>query len=106
MIAAYTMVSTQTRRRAAAREKLAQLERTIATELPQELSRLPGQYGSSDVNSYFRKAVKSAAHGGGRGKDGHQKKAAAVPKTRQRAVITTTGFTDDGHPTILGATRG
>ena len=106
MIAAYTMVSTQTRRLAAAREKLAQLERTIVTELPQELSRLPDQYGFSAVNFPFRKAVRSAAHGGGRKKGGRPKKAAAAPKTRQRAAITTTGFTDDGHPTILAATRG
>lgn len=99
------MVTTQFKEIEAAREKLARPERTIATELPQELSRLPEQHGFSDVNS-FLKAVKSAAHGGGRGKAGRPKKAAAVPKTRKRAVITTAGFTDDGHPTILSATRG
>jgi hypothetical protein len=32
-------------------------------------------------------------------------KAAVVPKVRKRADITIIGFTDDGHPTILAATR-
>ena len=102
---AYTMVTTQIKELAAAREKLAQPERTIATELPQELSRLSEQYGFSHVNSCL-KGDKSAAHGGDRKKAGRPKKAAAVPKTHTRAVFTTTGCTDDGHPTILAATRG
>ena len=100
------MVTTQTKKLAAAREKLTPLERTIATELPQELSRLPEQFGFSDVNCSFPKAVRSAAYGGDRKIAGRPKTAGAVPKTRKRAVITTTGFTDDGHPTILAATRG
>jgi hypothetical protein len=99
------MVTTQIKELAAAREKLAQPERTVANELPQELSRLPEQYGFSDVNP-FLKGGRSAAHGGGRKKAGRPMKAAAVPQTRKRAVMTTTGFTDDGHPTILAATRG
>ena len=102
MMTAHSMVTTQVKELAAAREKLAQPERTVATELPQELAKLPGQYGFSDVNS-FLKGVKSAAHGGGRKKAGRTKKAAAVPKSRKRAVMTTTGFMDDGHPTILAA---
>jgi len=81
------MVTTQIKELAAAREKLAGLERSIATELPQELSRLPEQYGFPDVKS-FLKAVKSATSGGGRKKAGRPKKAAAAPKTRKRAVIT------------------
>jgi len=102
---AYSMVSTQIKELAAAREQLAQLERTVATELPQELSRLPEQFGFSDVNSFLQ-PVQSAAHGGGRKKAGRPKKAAAVPKTRKRAAITTTSFTDDGHPTILAPLAG
>lgn len=102
---AYTMVTTRIKELAAAREKLAQPERTIATELPQELSRLSEPYGFSPLNSCL-KGVKSAALGGDRKKGGRPKKAAAVPKTRTRAVITTTGFTDDGHPTILATPRG
>jgi hypothetical protein len=89
----------------AAREKSAQRGRTVANELPQELSRLPGQYGFSDENSCLQ-GVKSAAHGGGRGIAGRPRKGAAIPKARQRAIITTTGFTDDGHPTIMAGTRG
>ena len=81
------MVTTQIKELAAAREKLAELERAVATELPQELAGLHEQYGFSDVNS-FLKAVKSAARGSGRKKAGRPKKAAAVPKTRKRAVIT------------------
>ena len=80
------MVTTQIKELAAARAKLAQLELEVATELPQELSGLPEQYGFSDVNS-FLKAVKSAARGGGRKKVGRPKKV-VVPKTRKRAVIT------------------
>jgi hypothetical protein len=102
---ACTMVTSQINRIAAAGEKPARPERTVANELPQELSKLPEQYGFSDVNS-FLKGIKSAAHGGGRGKVGRPKQAAAVPKTRKRAVMTTIGFTDDGHPTILAATSG
>jgi hypothetical protein len=99
------MVTTQSKELAAAREKPAQPERTVATELPQELSRLREQNECSDVNSSL-KGGKSAAHGGGRKKAGRPKQAAAGPKTRKRAVTTTTGFTDDGHPTILAATPG
>ena len=105
MMADDTMVTPQIKERAAAREKLAEPERTVATELPQELSRLPEPDGFSDVNP-FLKGGRSAAHGGGRKKAGRAKKAAAVPETRQHAVITTTGFMDDGHPTILAAARG
>ena len=83
---AYTMVTTQIKELAAAREKLAELERAVATELPQELSRLPEQYGFPDVNS-FLKAVESAARGG-RKKAGRPNRAASAPKTRKRAVIT------------------
>ncbi len=98
-------MATPIKKLASARKKLAQPERTVATELPQELSRLPERSGFSDVNP-FLKAVKSAAHGGGRNKAGRPKKAAAVPKTRKRAIISATSFTEDGHPTILSATHG
>jgi hypothetical protein len=87
MITARIMGTTPTKELAAARENAAQFERTIATELPQELSKLPEAGGFFDVSSC-------------------PKRAAAVPKTRKHAVITTTGFTDDGHPTILADPRG
>lgn len=104
MMTAHTMVTNRINGLASASEKLAQLERTIATELPQELSRLPEQYGFSDVNP-LRKEVRSAAQGGTRRIAGCPKKAAAVPRTRRRALLTPTSFTDDSHPTILAAAR-
>jgi hypothetical protein len=48
------MITTPIKELAAAREKLAQPERTIANELPQELSKLPEQDGFSDVNSFLK----------------------------------------------------
>ena len=81
------MISSQIKELAAAREKLAELERTVETGLRQELSELHERYGFSDVKS-FLKAVTSAAGSGGRRKAGRPKKAAATPKTRKRAVIT------------------
>ena len=85
------MVITKIKRLAATREKLAHLELAVETELRQELSELHKHYGFAEVKS-FLKAVRSAALGGGWGKGrkaGRPKKAAAVPKTRKRAVITT-----------------
>jgi hypothetical protein len=102
---ARTMGTTPTKALAAAREKLARLERTIETELPQELSKLAEAGGCFDVSAGPKK-VTSAAHGGGRKKAGRTKKATAVPETRQQAGITTTAFLDDGHPTILADPRG
>lgn len=99
------MITTPIKEPAAAREQPARPERTVANELPQELSRLSEPCGFSDVNTRL-KGGRSATPGGGRKKAGCPKQAAASPKTRQRTVITTTGFTDDGHPTILAATRG
>jgi hypothetical protein len=84
------MVTSMMKELAAARKNLAELERTVETELHQELAALHEQYGFSDVKS-FLKAVRSAALGNGRGngrKVGRPEKAAAIPKTRKRAVIT------------------
>jgi hypothetical protein len=102
---ARTMGIPPTKALTAARENPAQFERTIATELPQELSKLPEAGGFFDVSSCSR-AVKSAAQGGGHKKASRSKKAAVVPKTRKRAVIISNGFVDDGHPTILADPRG
>lgn len=99
------MGSTPTKKRAAAREKLPQLERTIANELPQELSRLPENGELSDV-SFFPNGVESGAHGGGRKKAGRPKIGAAVPESRQWVVNgTMLRFTEDGQPTVLAAPR-
>ena len=82
------MVITKIKRLEATREKLAQLERTVATELRQELSTLHEQYGFGDVTS-FLDAVREA-FGKRRGrKPGRRKKAAkAAQKPRKRAKIT------------------
>lgn len=85
------MVTTKIQRLAATREKLSELERLIAAELPKELANLPEQYGFATVRE-FTAAVESAAgkrRPGRRGrKPGRPKKAVAAPKTRKRAVIT------------------
>jgi hypothetical protein len=85
------MVIPKIRELAAARERLAQLELSVATELRKELAELHAKYGFADVKS-FLKAVRSAARGGPKkaGKVGRPKKAVAVPESRKRAVITDT----------------
>ncbi len=105
MMSADTMVTYPIKQLAAAQEKFARPERTVANELPQELSRLPEQYGFNEVNSFLN-GGNSVANGDGRKKAGRPVKAAAVPRVRKRAAITIIGFTDDCHPTILAATRG
>lgn len=90
---------------AAVREKLAPPERTIANELPQELSKLPEHDGFSDGHSSLKRRT-APVHGGTKKKAGPPKKAVAIPKTRRRTFLTAAGFVDDGHPTILAAARG
>ena len=85
-----TMVTSKIKQLNAVRAKLADLEKTVETELRQELAVLHKQYGFSDLKSFF-KAVRAAAVGGievASGKLGRPKKAAATPKTRMRAKIT------------------
>ncbi len=82
------MVTSTIKELAAAREKLAQLERAVETELHHDLSGIHEQYGFSDVESFLN-AVRSVNRGGSKGpKAGRPTKAAAVLKTRKRAVIT------------------
>jgi hypothetical protein len=85
-----TMVTTKIKQLDAVRAKLAHLEKTVETELRQELAVLHKQYGFADVKSFF-KAVRAAVGGGierARRKVGRPKKAAAALKTRKRAKIT------------------
>ena len=85
-----TMVTTKIKQLDAVRAKLAHLEKTVETELRQELSVLHKQYGFPDLEPFF-KAVRAAVVGGihGASKElGRPKKAAAAPKTRKRAKIT------------------
>jgi hypothetical protein len=84
------MITSKLKQLDAVRAKLAHLEKTVETELRQELAVLHKQYGFSDLKSFF-KAVRAAAGGGIQGarkKPGRPKKAAAAPKTRKRAKIT------------------
>ena len=60
------MVTDKLKELEAARVKLAALERSIATELNQELAALPGRYGFAST-SEFVSAVNAAAGGGGGG---------------------------------------
>lgn len=100
------MITPPIKELAAAGANRAQLERTVANELPQELSRLPEHHEFSAVNSFPKKS-EFAAQGGRPAKARRTQHASALPKSRKRAVTsTTTGFTDDGHPTILAATCG
>lgn len=103
MMMASTMVTPRIKKLAAAHAEFAQLERTVATELPQELSALPEHYVFSDVNSVLEDD-ESVAQGGCRKKAGRPKKVAGT-KPREYADITATGFMDDGHPTILADTH-
>ena len=80
------MVTTKLKQLEAVRAKLAHLEKTVETELRQELATLHEQYGFTDLKSFF-KAVR-AATGSGIRKAGRPKKTAASPKTRKRAKIT------------------
>jgi hypothetical protein len=84
------MITSKLKKLDAVRAQLAHLEKTVETELRQELAVLHKQYGFSDLKSFF-KAVRAAAGGGierARQKPGRPKKAVATPKTRKRAKIT------------------
>ena len=85
-----TMVTTKIKQLDAVRAKLAHLEKTVETELRQELSVLHKQYGFPDLEPFF-KAVRAAVGGGierASRKVGRPKKADAAPKARKRAKIT------------------
>ena len=80
------MITSKLKQLDAVRAKLAHLEKTVETELRQELATLHEQYGFSDVKAFF-KAVRASA-GGGIRKAGRPKKTAVAPKIRKRAKIT------------------
>jgi hypothetical protein len=69
--------------------KVAELEKSIATQLAKELAGLPAQYGFGSVEA-FAKAVKAASGGrGGRGRGaGSATTKKSGGKRRKRAVIT------------------
>ena len=84
------MVTTEIKKLATLRERVARLERVIETELYEDLFGIHQRYGFADVKSFIE-AVKLAARGGGRrkgGKVGRPKKVVGEEKIRRRAKIT------------------
>jgi hypothetical protein len=84
------MITSKLKRLDTVRAQLAHLEKTVESELRQELAVLHKQYGFSDLKSFF-KAVRAAAGGGIKGasqRPARAKKTAATPKARTRAKIT------------------
>ena len=84
------MITSKIRKLASLRERIAQLELVIETELYEDLLGIHRRYGFADVESFLG-AVRAAAggRGGARG-PGRPKTAAAAPapKARKRARIT------------------
>jgi hypothetical protein len=84
------MVTDKIKQLKATQAKIAELEKSIATQLSKELSSLPAKYGYSSVEAFIQ-AVKSNS-GGRRGKAAAAPKKAAASgggkKRRKRAVIT------------------
>jgi hypothetical protein len=81
------MVTDKLKTLALAKAKVAELEKSITTELNRELAALPGKYGFDNVQE-FVSAVQSASRGG---KGGSRSSSASAPsggKRRKRAVIT------------------
>jgi hypothetical protein len=75
----------------------AYLERTVANELPEELSQISASFGCP--------GLRDSPAGGGRRKARHPKRAAKTRKA-SRHMIGTTGFIDDGHPTLMASVSG
>jgi hypothetical protein len=78
------MVTDKIKELKATQAKMAELEKTIASQLSKELAALPAKYGFGSVEAFIQ-AVK-ASTGGRRGKAAGAKKAGG--KRRKRAVIT------------------
>lgn len=78
------MVTNKLKELKAAKAKIAELEKSIATELAKELAALPAHYGFASAQAFI-KAVKAAS--GGRASKGAKAKP-AKGKRRKRAVIT------------------
>lgn len=78
------MVTEKIKALAQTRAKVAELEKSIATELNRELAALPGKYGFDSLPAFFS-AVRAASRGG---RSRGPAKPAAGGKRRKRAVIT------------------
>ena len=69
----------------AARAKLADLEKAVASQISKELAGLPAKYGFASVGAFVAAVTKAA--GGRRGRKAGKAKATAPRKRRKRAVI-------------------
>lgn len=78
------MVTDKIKQLKATQAKMAELEKSIASQLARELAGLPAKYGFSSTQAFI-KAVKASGSGGKR-KGSAPKKSAG--KRRKRAVIT------------------
>jgi hypothetical protein len=78
------MVTDKIKALAISKAKVAELEKSIATELNRELAALPGKYGFDNLPAFFS-AVRSACRGKLRASGA---KTASGGKRRKRAVIT------------------
>lgn len=81
------MITDKIKTLALTKAKVAELEKTIATELNRELAALPGKYGFDSVDAFVN-AVKAAGRGRGRKVAAPKAAAPAGRKRRKRAVIT------------------
>src|SRR5689334_13042554 len=79
------MVTDKIKTLAITRAKVAELEKSIATELNKELAALPAKYGYANLPDFFA-AVSAASRGKTRGPAAKAK--APAGKRRKRAVIT------------------
>ncbi len=80
------MITDKLKELEATKAKMASLEKSIASQLQDELSALPAQYGFDTVQAFI-KAVKAAA-GGRRKKGKGTPSKTSSAKTRTRATIT------------------
>lgn len=81
------MVTDKIKTLALTKAKVAELEKSIATELNRELAALPERYGFDSLPAFFS-AVRSASRGKVRGPAKASQTAASGHKRRKRAVIT------------------
>jgi len=79
------MVTDKIKTLAVTKAKVAELEKSIATELNKELAALPGKYGFDSLAA-FLSAVRSASHG--KKPAASKAKVAGGKRRRKRAVIT------------------
>jgi hypothetical protein len=81
------MVTDKIKTLAITKARVAELEKSIATELNRELAALPGKYGFDSLPAFFE-AVKAASRGKVRRQPKGNSKSGAGAKRRKRAVIT------------------